>query len=115
MRGRGTVQRAAAGPMDKQVTIQSATRSDDGGGGYTETRVDFATVWMAVEPLEGREQLTAMQTGMQRPYRFTCRYLPGVTGALTLLYDGRTFDVRSVVDPEEKHRILVMLAEQVSE
>lgn len=102
-----------AGQRDKQVTVLAATRAPDGGGGYTETTSEVATEWMAVEPLEGREQLEAMQTGMQRPHRFYSLYRSDITGATRLLYNGRTFDVKSVLDPEEKHRELVMLAEEI--
>lgn len=102
-----------AGLMRRQVTVLGSERVPDGGGGYTEQPVEIATVWSRVEPLQGREQILAMQTGMQRPYRFTLRYRPGVTGAKMLQYDGRRFDITSVVDPEERHRQLVIMAEEV--
>jgi SPP1 family predicted phage head-tail adaptor len=103
----------AAGRLRKQVTIQGVTRTPDGGGGYTETPVEIAEVWANVQPLDGREQLIAMQTGLQRPYRFTIRYLPDISSIHRVVYDGRTFDVKSVVDPEERHRELELLAEEV--
>lgn len=105
--------RTSIGQMNRRVTIQSVTTTPDGSGGYTETLVDVATVWARVEPLLGREQIQAMQTDMERPHRFTMRYRAGITGATRILYDGRTFDVKSVVDPHERHRELVITAEEV--
>lgn len=102
------------GRMRRQVTIRTMTRTPDGMGGYTETPVDVPNVWAEVEPLEGREQLQAMQTGMQRPHRFTMRYRAGMTGAHTIIYATRTFDVKSVVDPDEKHRELVIMSDEVN-
>lgn len=100
--------------MRRVVTIKNvATRVPDGMGGYTETTTDVPDVWSEVEPLQGNEQLQAMQTGMQRPHRFTMRYRAGMSAATTLLYGTRTFDIKSVVDPEEKHRELVILADEV--
>ena len=99
--------------LNREVTIQSVTLTPDGGGGYTETLVDVATVPAHIEPLIGREQLLGMQTGMERPHRFTIRHREGVTGATRLLYDGRTFDIKSVVDTEERHRELILLAEEI--
>lgn len=105
--------RAAAGQMNRLITIRSSLRADDGMGGYTETPVDVADIWAAVEPLEGREQIHAMQTGMRRPHRMEIRYREDVTGMTQIYYGGRTFDVKSVVDPEERHVVLEILVDEV--
>lgn len=102
-----------AGELTRSVTINAVTRVDDEYGGSTETTATVATVRAKVQPLEGNEQLQAMQTGMSRPHRFTIRYRAGVTGATELVYDGRTFNVSSVIDPDAKHRELVILADEV--
>lgn len=101
------------GLMRRLVTIRTNTQTPDPMGGYTETPTDIENIPARIEPLEGNEQLRAMQTGMTAPHRFTLRYRSDVQGASTLLYDGRTFDIQSVVDPEEKHRELVILADEV--
>lgn len=102
------------GRMRRQVMLRSNTRTPDGMGGYSETPSDVPGIWARVEPLEGRELLQAMQIGMQRPHQFTMRYRSDITGAKTLIYDGRTFDIKSVMDTEEKHRELVITADEVN-
>lgn len=102
------------GLMRRVVTIRTNAQTPDGMGGYTETPTDVANIPARVEPLEGRELMEAMQTGMQRPHRFTLRYRTGMTGAKTIIYDSRTFDIKSVMDPEEKHRELHILADEVN-
>jgi SPP1 family predicted phage head-tail adaptor len=102
-----------AGDANRRVTIRRVVRTDEAGGGYAETLVDVATVWAEVEPLQGDEQLQAMQTGMARPHRFTLRYREGVDGATELLHDGRRFNVRSVTDTRAARRELVILADEV--
>ena len=100
--------------MRRMVTLQSMSSVSDGMGGTTDTLVALAeNIPARIEPLEGRELLLAQQTGMVRPFRFTLRYRADVTGATTLLYDGRTFDIKSIADPEEKHRELIVQAEEV--
>lgn len=101
------------GAMRRQVTLRTNTRTPDGMGGYTETPTDVPNIWAEVEPLVGNEQLQAMQTGMKRPHRFTMRYRPNMSAAQTLLYGTRVFDIKSVVDPEEKHNELVILGDEV--
>jgi SPP1 family predicted phage head-tail adaptor len=102
------------GLMRRVVTIRTMTRTPDGMGGYTETPTDVTGIPARIDPMEGREQVEAMQTGMQRPHRITMRYRTGMTGAKTLIYEGRTFDIKSIVDPEEKHRELHITADEVN-
>lgn len=99
--------------MRRIVTIRTNARTPDGMGGYTETPTDVDGIPARVEPLQGDEQLQAMQTGMVAPHRFTLRYRDDVQAATLLVYDSRTFDIKSVVDTEEKHRELIILADEV--
>lgn len=101
------------GDLNRRITIRRIERVREPGGGYSEQPVDVATVWAKVEPLRGREQIIAMQTGMQRPHRFTIRYRDGVTGAKDILYREHRYDIQSVVDTDAAHRELVILAEEV--
>lgn len=103
------------GLMRRKITLQSVTSVPDGMGGTTETPLVVASnIDARIEPLQGNELLRAQQTGMQRPHRFTLRYRSGLTGAQTILYDGRTFDIKSIADPEEKHRELIVQADEVN-
>lgn len=102
------------GQMNRRIVLRTITRADDGGGGYTETPTDSDPIWAYIEPLEGDEQLQAMQTGMVRPHRFTIRYRPGLTSATRVVYGSRVFDVKSVVDTDEAHAELVILADEVT-
>lgn len=101
-----------AGELTRSITIRALTATGDVYGGTTDVASDVATVRAKVEPLEGDEQLRAMQTGMSRPHRFTIRYREGVTGAHELQYDGRRFNISSVIDPDARHRELVILADE---
>lgn len=109
----GTRPRAAAGQYNKLVTLRTMTRAKDGGGGYTEKPVDAGPFPASITPLDGAERTQAMQTGMVRPFEIEMRYQAGMTSVKLAIYEGRTFDVRSVVDPEERHVVLVLLAEEV--
>jgi SPP1 family predicted phage head-tail adaptor len=103
-----------AGRLNKRVTIRTNIRTPDGMGGYSETPTDVPDIPASIDPLEGSEQLRAMETGMQRPHRIVMRYREGMTGAKTLIYSTRTFDIKSVVDPQERHRELHLLADEVN-
>lgn len=102
------------GLMNRRVTIETAgTPTPDGGGGWTPGTPSTVETWAHIEPLAGDEQIQAMQTGMQRPHRFTMRYRADLTGAKVLVYQGRRFDVKSVVDTNAGHDELVVLADEI--
>lgn len=105
---------ATIGERNRKVVLRAPNLTGDEGGGFsTGAPTDLATVWAQIQPLEGDEQLQAMQTGMQRPHRLTIEYRAGVTGITEIGYGARKFNVRSVTDPDEKHRELVILADEV--
>lgn len=102
-----------AGRKSRKVTIRATVRTPDEYGGFTETQSDVATAYARVRPLQGSQQLTAMQTGLSEPYEFTFSYRADLTEVSEIYYDGRRFDVTSVIDPEERHRELIVLADRV--
>lgn len=103
------------GRLRQQVTLQThAAASADALGGRADAWDDVATVWAAIEPLDGTEALRAMQQGIRQPHRITMRYRAGVTAAQRILYGARTFNLRSVVDVEMRHRELSILADEVT-
>lgn len=100
--------------MRRRITIRTNARTPDGMGGYTETPTDVPDIPARVVPLEGRELLQAMQTGMDRPHRFEIRFREGMNGAALVIYDARTFDIKSIQDLEEKHRELHLMTNEVN-
>lgn len=102
------------GLMNRRITVETAgTPVPDGGGGWTPGTPTTVEVWAYIEGLAGNEGIQAMQTGMQRPHRFTTNYRTDITGATVLIYAGRRFDVKSVVDTDTAHEELVILADEI--
>lgn len=110
----GTRPRAAAGQYNRSVVVRSKAIVRRPSGGWTEgDPVDVGPIPASITPLDGEERIQAMQLGMHRPYEIEIRYREDVTGATQIIYDGRTLNVRSIVDPEERHVILIILADEV--
>lgn len=101
-----------AGELRHQVTIQSKTITTDGHGGPIETWNDTAYPWAKVEPLQGRELATAQTVNAETTTRITMRYLAGVIPANRITFDGKYYNLQSVVDPELKHRELIIMASE---
>lgn len=94
--------------MKRRIQIQSVTETSDGQGGITEAWATFATVWASIEPLKGYEKMQAMQLASPITHKVIIRYLAGVTTRHRILYDGRVFAIKEVINPSEENDFLNM-------
>ena len=101
-----------AGDLRHRITIQSSVKTGDGGGGFTVAWSNLATVRGKIEPLRGREQLHGMQLEARVTHRILIRYRSDVTAANRILFGTRTFNIRSVLNVDERNRWLEILAEE---
>jgi SPP1 family predicted phage head-tail adaptor len=100
-----------AGRLRHQVTIQRKTSTTDTYGGPIDVWEDVATVWAAVEPMQGRELVNAQATNSETTTKITTRYT-AVTTADRIIFEGKFYNLQSVIDPELRHRELVIMASE---
>jgi SPP1 family predicted phage head-tail adaptor len=101
-----------AGRLRHRIVLQSAGEAADGGGGFTVTWGDVATLWAAIEPLKGSERLRAQQLETPVTHRVTIRHRAGVTAKMRVKFGSRAFNIRAVIDPQERGRTLELLCEE---
>ena len=104
-----------AGWLRKRVTIQEKRADRDPFGAERIIWVNVATVWAGVEPLRGREYLEAKQMQADVSTRIRMRYRSGVTPEMRVLYDGRTYEIESVIDVLERGRELNLMCREIVE
>lgn len=98
------------GRMRHIVALQSKAMSTDDYGGQVETWSTFATVWAEVQPLRGRELLAAQAAQGETTVRFVLRYLATVDQADRIVWDGKIYNVRDVIDVGGMRRELHIMA-----
>jgi SPP1 family predicted phage head-tail adaptor len=105
----------AAGRLNKLVTIQRNTPTQDGEGGPVDSWAMHKTVWASVEPLLGQERLLAQQVTATLSHKFRWRTVdaPAVTPRDRISWDGRYFDIHQVLDVREAGEETVVLAGEV--
>lgn len=92
------------GRLRHRVTIQEyIERYDDFGTPLDKGWKTVSKVWASVEPISGREYVQLHNTEAEITTRIKMRYLKGVKPNMQVLYDGREFDIQSVLDIEERH------------
>lgn len=101
------------GILKHRVIIQQNNPIQDSEGVMTDNWVDSATVWAAIEPLQGRELLAAQAIAAEVTTRIRIRFRAGITSAMRILYGFRVFDIQVPIDPEEKHQELHLLCREV--
>jgi SPP1 family predicted phage head-tail adaptor len=97
-----------------RVVIQSELASADGAGGYSLSWNFIATVWASVTPLSGREILAGQRLESRITHRIRMRYRSDitVTSSTRLSWNGRTFNIRAVINPGQRNRWLELLVEE---
>lgn len=102
------------GKLRRKIIIQQQTSTQDGYGGTVKTWTDVATVWASVEPLDGREFFAAQQVNSEVTTRIKLRYLAGVVSKMRIVHGTKTYDILSVIDPEERHKELQVMCKELN-
>jgi SPP1 family predicted phage head-tail adaptor len=107
-----------AGRMRHFVTFQERSTVADGMGGETVTWSDVLTTWATLTPLSSSEQLETGKVEHNITHRLYIRYRPGIAPAQRVKYvdptlgSTRIFQIRSIIDPEERHERLELMIEE---
>lgn len=99
-----------AGRLRHRIEIQQPVTVQDVYGEPLTTWERHALCWASAEPLRGQELFNARQTLAEVNVRFRLRYLAGVEPDMRVLFDGRTFDLVEIIDVDERHKELQLLA-----
>ncbi len=70
--------------------------------------------WCAVEPLSGREFWEAAAINRENEVRFTIRFRRDVSPEMRMRLDGTVYDITSILDKNNRHEALEILARTVT-
>lgn len=86
------------GTLDRRVTIESATTTQDASGQPVETWTTFATVWAARKDVRGRERFDAAQRLAVRTAVYRIRWIAGLSEKMRIVDAGATYDVTGIAE-----------------
>ncbi len=95
------------GALRSELSLQAATPTPDGLGGFSETWGEVATVFGQVEPVSVSSAFGPDQTIETVTHRVTIRWRADVASGMRLERQGRIFDIVTVHDPDDSGRYLV--------
>lgn len=101
-----------AGKLRHILEVQRPAENRGEAGSAKPEYTTFATVHAAIEPLRGEEAVEARKVDARVTHRVRLRYLPGFTAKHRLVAGGRVFCPVSVLDVDERHREMEVLARE---
>jgi SPP1 family predicted phage head-tail adaptor len=91
-----------AGTLRDRVTVQQATENRNRLGESISEWATFTEVWASVQGVSAREFLLAGQQQVEVSHRVKMRYLNGLTPQMRLLWRGRTLEIISILEHENR-------------
>jgi SPP1 family predicted phage head-tail adaptor len=93
-----------------RITLLKMVVTEDEIGQQIEEWQPFRTCWAAIKTVSGREYFAAASVQAERTYRFIIRYTPGINETMRIDYQGRKFDIQSVLNDDERRKTLTIIA-----
>lgn len=84
-------------------------RRDDKTYSYLDALRDYS-VAAFVSPMSGREYEESQKLRVETTYKILTRFFPKITPQMRILYDNREFEIVSVLDTNEQHTELQIVA-----
>jgi len=102
------------GSFSYLFTLKRRAISDDGAGGQIVRPTDIAQLWMSMEPVSSNQRFWAMKLEAPVTHRLVTRWRDDVVVSpdLMLTLGERQFNIRSVINIEERNRFLDVMVEE---
>lgn len=97
-----------AGRLNRRISLQSNTPTANTHGEPVAAWTTYATVWAAIEPIQGQERYRAQVVTATMSHVVWMRYRAGVLPTHRILHGTRTFDILAVMDDEDRHERLTL-------
>ena len=105
-----------AGNLRHVIDIQDASVVADGQGGFVSTWTavsGLANLRAAIWPLSGTERLESDKLELAVSHKIRIRYHSGITAEMRIKHGIRYFNIKSIINPDERNIMVDMLAEEI--
>lgn len=98
------------GELRHRVSIEQRARTSDGAGGHTAAWSEYTAAWCSISPYRGYQKFQAMQLETPITHKIKMRYQSGITTDMRIIFDSRKFDIKEVINVDERNLVLEILA-----
>ena len=96
--------------LNKRIVLERRGTSQGTTGQVIENWAPFYTGWASINPVAGREYFNASGERAEITHQLEMRYGVTVKPKDRACYNGRVFDIRSVLNEREQNRKLILMA-----
>ncbi len=106
-----------AGRLRQKIDIvqPSSTQDSTGGEDLNRNVVVYSNVWASIEALSGAEKFAAHEFISQVSHQVVIRYLPNIVAKMQVHFQGRQFQIESVLNPDERTKSLILLCVEIND
>lgn len=97
-----------AGRLDRRITIQTFTESQNSVGEPIKTWSNLATVWAAKLDVTGREAFTGVERYAEVDTKFKIRWRDDLSVEMRISYDGRYYDIVHIAEIGRQEALEIM-------
>ncbi len=101
-----------SGRKSKSIQIETVTQVVNAFGGLAETWATFKKVFAEVSPTRGQEYFSSRQINTKNNVSFRFNYFSGITTKMRVSYDGKVYDIQSIININERNREIELMCEE---
>jgi SPP1 family predicted phage head-tail adaptor len=101
-----------ASMLRQMVAIQRLNKTADGAGGWEKSWSSIGTAHAYMRASGGGERFFADRLNMEIRYVAVIRYRENIQASDRIIYDGKAYQIRSIVDVEFKKKWLELSLEE---
>jgi SPP1 family predicted phage head-tail adaptor len=106
------------GKLRHRIQIVQPGVTQDSAGGTTQTDATvLCTTWATIQALSGTEKFAAHEFVSQVTHSVYLRYRTDFTidSSMNVWYNGRTFQIEAVLNPDERNKMLQLLCIEIND
>lgn len=102
--------------LKKRVRFQRLVNRANAFGEIVPEYVEYVTVWAEIIPVSGDESYARVATAETARITHNIRFraLPGLSTKDRIQYRDRLFEIRSIIDEEEKNRTMIAECSEIA-
>lgn len=101
---------SAASKLDKPVTVEKLTLTQNDSGGQSESWSTLMNLWVSIQPRIGIERFFAMRLEENITHVIKARYFSGLDASMRIKYKNRYFQIHSIINDDEDNQSQTILA-----
>ena len=101
-----------AGTLSKLLSIEKRVEVQDDYGEAKPTWTEVAKVYGSIYPVRGTERYMSMEKHATATHEINIRFTKTISAKHRIVYDGREFDILSVLNVAERNKQMKIIAKE---